>query len=133
MALLIPVSWGELLDKITILKIKSSRITDTCKLQNIRTELNLLTEVANQADNPKVIEEKAALEEVTGQLRKVNEILWDIEDAIRECEGNKDFGPHFLELARAVYKTNDKRAALKLQINQLLGSHLVEEKSYNKY
>lgn len=134
MTLLIPVSWGELLDKITILEIKSSRITDAAKLQNIRKELNLLSDVAgSQADVPGGNSKDPALDKLKEDLRRVNEALWDIEDAIRECEGRGDFGSRFLELARAVYKNNDERAALKQRINLLLGSDLVEEKSYSKY
>jgi Family of unknown function (DUF6165) len=128
MSLLVPVSWGELLDKITILQIKSERITDVKKLDNIRHELSLLVSVRNeQTVFP------AELEGLVAALRRANERLWAIEDAIRLCEKRKDFGAEFIELARAVYHNNDQRAELKYQINTLLGSSVVEEKSYQSY
>ena len=132
MRLLIPVSWGELFDKVTILEIKSSRITDSAKLKNIRNELKLLADIARQAKQQNEVD-IVTLEEVSSRLRKANETLWDIENEIRDCEREKNFGSRFIELARAVYKTNDKRAALKFQINKLLGSELIEEKSYQDY
>ncbi|MDH3328404.1 MAG: hypothetical protein OEM01_04155 [Desulfobulbaceae bacterium] len=132
MRLLIPVSWGELFDKVTILEIKSSRITDSAKLKNIRNELKLLADIARQAKQQNEVD-IVTLEEVSSRLRKANETLWDIENEIRDCEREKNFGSRFIELARAVYKTNDKRAALKFQINKLLGSELIEEKSYQGY
>jgi len=132
MRLLIPVSWGELFDKVTILEIKSSRITDSAKLKNIRNELKLLADIARQVKHQNEID-IITLEEVSSRLRKANETLWDIENEIRDCEREKNFGSRFIELARAVYKTNDKRAALKFQINKLLGSELIEEKSYQDY
>jgi hypothetical protein len=128
MSLLIPVSWGELLDKITILQIKSERMTDTVKRGNVRHELNLLVIVRDrQGPCPD------GLEELVAALRTVNEQLWDIEDAIRLCEKKQDFGAAFIELARAVYTSNDRRAALKYRINSLLGSQVIEEKSYESY
>jgi len=131
MALLIPVSWGELLDKMSILEIKFARISDGAKRRNIGHELRLLGEVVDNANLPGTVDlELIALKE---DLRRVNEALWDIEDAIRQCESSDDFGPRFVELARSVYKKNDRRAALKLRINHLLGSDLVEEKSYRPY
>ncbi|MDW7771455.1 MAG: hypothetical protein SCH71_01050 [Desulfobulbaceae bacterium] len=132
MTLLIPVSWGELFDKVTILEIKAARVTDKAKLKNIRKELQLLAAIAAQARQQNETVARS-LEEVTGQLRRVNKTLWDIEDEIRDCEREKNFGPRFIELARAVYKTNDQRAALKLEINKILGSELIEEKSYRDY
>lgn len=132
MSLLIPVSWGELFDKLTILEIKSTRITDSIKLGNIRKELNLLSDIAKQVELHNDID-KVAFGDATSRLREVNESLWDIEDEIRDCEREKNFGSRFIELARAVYKINDKRAALKYRINELLGSELVEEKSYKEY
>lgn len=119
---------GELIDKITILRIKSERISDDAKLRNIRTELDILQKT--QADAVPQSDEMTRLE---GELKAVNEALWDIEDDIRDCERAKDFGEEFIRLARAVYITNDKRAALKKEINLLLGSTIVEEKSYAKY
>lgn len=132
MAIQVPVSWGELIDKIAILEIKSERIADAAKLANVRTELAALAEMrdANLPSDQKVLATLAAL---TADIKTVNEALWEIEDDIRDCERDKDFGPRFVELARAVYKTNDRRAALKRDINMLLGSALVEEKSYQSY
>lgn len=128
MSVVIPVSWGELIDKITILEIKQSRIGDPAKLANIERELTALQAVRdkNAMDAQDITAETTA-------LRKVNEALWDIEDDIRDCERQKDFGTQFIELARAVYRTNDERAALKRQINEKRRSELVEEKSYAKY
>jgi hypothetical protein len=128
MAIMTPVSWGELLDKITILEIKQRRISDPGKLENVERELSALNGVvaeqgALHSDAPATID----------ALRDVNEQLWDIEDEIRDWERKNDFGPRFVELARAVYHTNDKRAALKRKLNDLLGSELVEEKSYQPY
>lgn len=128
MSLLIPVSWGELLDKITILQIKSERMTDAAKLANVRHELQLLAGVRDgQGLRPD------GLAELVAELRAVNEKLWAIEDAIRECERHQDFGERFVELARSVYFSNDRRAALKYRINRLMGSPVVEEKSYAAY
>ena len=128
MPILAPVSWGELLDKITILDIKAERIADADKLANVRREREALVAVAAQADTARP--EVAAL---IDDLRAVNTTLWEVEDEIRDCERAKDFGPRFVELARQVYHTNDRRAALKRDLNQLLGSELVEEKSYQVY
>ena len=119
---------GELIDKITILRIKSERISDEAKLKNVRTELDLLT--ATQKEHVPASDEMMRLQEA---LKTVNEALWEIEDDIRDCERQGDFGEEFIRLARAVYVTNDKRAALKKEINLLLGSSIVEEKSYAKY
>jgi hypothetical protein len=128
MSLLIPVSWGELLDKITILEIKSERMDDAAKLANVRRELELLMEVRNrQGESP------AGLAGLVAELRAANERLWEIEDAIRDCERQRDFGQRFIEMARSVYFTNDRRADLKFRINRLMGSQVVEEKSYTPY
>lgn len=128
MSLLIPVSWGELLDKIAILQIKAERMTDTDKLGNVRHELDLLLSVRDRE-----ISMAAGLDKLVADLRLTNERLWEIEDAIRICEKERDFGSRFIELARAVYMTNDQRASLKYRINTLLGSQVVEEKSYESY
>ncbi|HEY1379498.1 MAG TPA: DUF6165 family protein [Gemmataceae bacterium] len=120
----VPVSAGELIDKITILEIKLERIADEAKLVNVRTELEALR--AARAAVPASDE----LADLTAALKAVNEKLWDIEDAIRKCESAGDFGNRFVMLARSVYKNNDERAALKRRVNDLLGSPLVEEKSY---
>jgi len=124
----VPVSYGELIDKITILEIKSRRITDAAKLANVRNELDLLdatwrNDAASQTD---IADERA-------RLLAVNEALWDIEDRIRLKEKAQAFDAEFIELARSVYFRNDERATVKREINLKLGSHLVEEKSYQDY
>lgn len=128
MVVRIPVSWGELCDKLTILEIKQARIDDPQKLANIGRELEALRDVYSDAALP-----GAPLQELIDELRRTNEVLWEIEDDIRTCERQKDFSDRFIELARSVYRTNDKRADLKLRINRLLGSELIEEKSYEAY
>src|SRR5210317_2634485 len=125
MVVKIPVSWGELFDKLTILEIKRARIDNQQKLANINKELEALRQVCSDHQLP-----EESLQEVIDDLRRTNESLWEIEDDIRSCERNKDFSDTFVKLARAVYKTNDRRAEIKLRINQLLGSELIEEKSY---
>jgi hypothetical protein len=125
---LVEIAPGELIDKITILQIKTERIQDAAKLGHVRKELQTLLQ-ACERDLP----ESPELAQLTGQLKGVNEALWQIEDEIRECERQRDFGPQFIELARSVYQQNDKRAALKRRINELLGSRLIEEKSYATY
>jgi hypothetical protein len=126
--ILVPLSPGELLDKITILRIKSARMTDETKLRNVRTELEALEQTWREsgAAIPAVAEDEAA-------LQRVNEELWDIEDRIRDKERAGEFDAVFIELARAVYVTNDERARFKKNINVTLGSRLVEEKSYQPY
>lgn len=128
MQLLTPVSPGELLDKLTILDIKSERITDAQKLANVQHERRLLENVWRQSglENDQIVRLRA-------DLKAVNEKLWHIEDAIRDEERAGRFGERFIELARSVYVTNDERAALKKAINQTLGSKIVEEKSYQEY
>lgn len=128
MSISIPVSLGEVVDKITILQIKSERLSDAEKLKNVNNELAILTEALNRQVPP-----SDSLTELTAKLREVNSALWGIEDDIRDCEREKDFGTKFIELARSVYKRNDQRAATKKEINLLFGSCLVEEKSYAKY
>ncbi|WP_100641216.1 DUF6165 family protein [Marinobacter salexigens] len=124
----VPVSFGEVLDKITILEIKSERIKDDAKVRNVRLELDELSATWNEA-----VKDQGAIAELRKQLKAVNEELWVIEDDIRDEEAKQDFGPKFIELARAVYVTNDKRAELKKDINLALGSRFVEEKSYQDY
>jgi hypothetical protein len=126
--ILVPVSPGELVDKITILRIKAARITDPCKLHNVRVELDALEQTWHRCGAPiaAVVDDEAA-------LQRVNEALWDIEDRIRDKERDRLFDAEFIELARAVYVTNDERAAIKKRINLALGSRLVEEKSYASY
>jgi hypothetical protein len=126
--ILVPLSPGELLDKITILRIKTARILDAAKLANVRLELGLLERTWHDSRFAAVDisrEERA--------LQEVNERLWDIEDRIREKEARQIFDREFIELARAVYHSNDERAAIKKRINVALGSRLVEEKSYQVY
>lgn len=123
-----PVSYGELIDKITILEIKSRRIADPAKLANVRNELDLLNATwANDAASQTDIAAERA------RLLAVNELLWDIEDQIRLKERAQAFDQEFIELARSVYFRNDERAAFKREINLKLGSQLVEEKSYQDY
>jgi len=128
MELLIPVSPGELLDKLTILEIKLERIDDEAKLANVRREHELLSGVWAKA----AVDDEAIVS-LRDQLRKVNEALWEIEDDIRDEERDRRFGDRFIELARSVYVRNDERAALKKQVNERLGSVIVEEKSYREY
>jgi len=124
----VPVSHGELIDKITILEIKAAHIRDTGKLANVRSELELLnTTWGNDAASQIDIGRERA------QLKSVNEALWDIEDRIRLKEKSQAFDAEFIELARSVYFRNDERAAIKRQINVKLGSQLIEEKSYANY
>ena len=124
----VPVSHGELIDKITILEIKAARIADAAKLANVRVELDLLDAIwaADAAAGTDIAAERA-------KLKDVNETLWDIEDHIRVKEKARAFDAEFIELARAVYFRNDERAAFKREINEKLGSLLVEEKSYENY
>ena len=126
--ILVPVSPGELLDKITILRIKVARIEDAAKLANVKLELSLLEQTwreAGGAGHDVGADERA--------LHNVNERLWDIEDRIRDKEARQTFDRDFIELARAVYVCNDERAAIKKRINVQLGSRIVEEKSYKPY
>jgi hypothetical protein len=126
--ILVPVSPGELLDKITILRIKVARIQDAAKLANVKLELSLLEKTwqdSGAAAHDVALDERA--------LENVNGRLWDIEDRIRDKEAHQTFDREFIELARAVYICNDERAALKKRINLQLGSRLIEEKSYKQY
>ena len=124
----VPVSYGELIDKITILEIKSERIDDASKLANVRHELELL-EVTWSG----TVKSNVEIDDARARLKSVNEALWEIEDKIRVKESRKCFDEGFIELARAVYVTNDQRADIKKEINLALGSELVEEKSYQDY
>ena len=130
-SLLIPASVGELIDKITILEIKQQRISDAAKQHNIARELVALMQVVEQQQQ--LGYPVGALAELGRELSVVNQQLWGIEDDIRACERQADFGPRFVELARAVYHRNDERAAIKRRINEQCGSDLVEEKSYAAY
>jgi Family of unknown function (DUF6165) len=124
----IPVSWGELIDKITILEIKSRKITGPEALANVVKELSSLSGAAaiHVKDNP-------VLQGLKNRLSGVNQSLWQIEDDLREKEKTKQFDDEFIRLARSVYRLNDERAAIKRQVNELLRSELVEEKSYKSY
>ena len=126
--ILVPISPGELLDKITILRIKVVRMQDAAKLANVKLELSLLEQTWRDAGCA-----SPALTQEERQLHDVNERLWDIEDRIRDKEAKQSFDRDFIELARAVYVCNDERAAVKKRINQQLGSRLIEEKSYKQY
>ena len=125
-ALAIPCSLGDAADRITILAIKSERMRDPAKLANVRKELAEISEAFFTA-----VARTPEFDVLAERLKAVNEQLWEIEDAIRLCEAKGDFGPEFIRLARSVYQTNDLRAAIKREINMLLGSDLVEEKSYS--
>ena len=124
----VEVSPGELIDKITILEIKIERIEDADKLENVKLEWKILTAARDGAIKP-----TDELERLTRELKESNVHLWEIEDDIRQCEHDKDYGDKFVELARGVYMNNDKRSRLKREINELLGSRLIEEKSYAAY
>jgi len=128
MTIKVELSYGEMLDKITILQIKSERISDAGKVANVNKELSLLSDLWES-------DEKSGIDisEEFARLKKINEALWDIEDDIRDKERAKEFDEKFIELARAVYVTNDQRADIKRVINIKLGSDLVEEKSYADY
>jgi hypothetical protein len=125
---MLPVSWGEVFDKLTILHIKAEKLTDPAKLANVHKERQEIEKVVGDlsrfpAELPGLIE----------ALKAINAELWDVEDGKRDCERRQRFDEHFIALARKVYIGNDQRAALKRQINELLGSALVEEKSYQPY
>jgi hypothetical protein len=126
--ILIPISPGELLDKITILQIKAERIDDPAKVANVRNELDLLQKVWGES-----VADDAELRALGAELKAINEALWQIEDDIRDEERNKRFGARFIELARAVYVVNDDRANAKKKVNLHLDSNIVEEKSYQDY
>jgi hypothetical protein len=125
---LAPVSWGELLDKISILEIKAERMTAPAALANVRSELAQLNEIARE-----VSEKGPDLAALRASLKRINEALWQIEDDIRAKEAAGEFDARFIDLARAVYRNNDERGRLKREINRLLGSGLVEEKQYAAY
>jgi len=124
----VPISPGELLDKITILRIKATRMKDADKVANVKHELGLLEKTWKESGAAAV-----NLGTAEADLTRVNEKLWVIEDEIRDEERAKRFDEKFIELARAVYFTNDERAAIKKRVNTLLGSTIVEEKSYQQY
>ena len=124
---MVPISVGELIDKIVILEIKSERIKNANQLANIANELGALRAVRlGEVD-------RVRLDALSAELKRVNAKLWDVEDSIRECDARGDFGDDFIELARAVYRFNDERARLKKAINVESGSRLIEEKSYKSF
>lgn len=125
---MLPVSWGEVFDKLTILQIKAGRLQDVRKLSNVQRERSAIEEVVGELDRF-----PDGLQDLLVQLKEINAVLWDVEDGKRDCERRKDFGDSFVQLARKVYFGNDKRAMIKKQINELLGSAIVEEKSYQAY
>ncbi|MGB3404814.1 MAG: DUF6165 family protein [Microcoleaceae cyanobacterium] len=127
MIIQVPISLGELVDKITILELKLEYIQDKDKLSNVQKEYKLLTDVLENSM------ETSKIENLKVELKEINRKLWFIEDDIRDCERSKDFGENFITLARSVYFTNDKRAKIKKDINLQVGSDIVEEKSYASY
>ena len=128
MKLLVEVAPGELIDKITILEIKLQNMKDEAKLANVRREYEILMETFHAN-----IEETEELRSLIDALRAANQKIWDIEDEIRDLERAKNFGDQFVAVARSVYRSNDRRAAIKRRINELLNSVIIEEKSYSDY
>jgi hypothetical protein len=128
MSISVKISAGELLDKITILVIKLEKMSDPAKLSNVRKEYDLLMDVYRNE-----IVESHDLIVLRDRLKQLNERIWNTEDEIRDFERRKDFGERFVELARSAYLTNDRRSSTKREINDLLKSTLVEEKSYSAY
>ena len=124
----VPVSPGEVLDKITILEIKSERMSDPEKVANVKIELAMLHEVWAES-----VSADSVINNLHEQLKEINETLWEIEDGIRDQERAREFDERFIELARSVYRTNDRRSEIKREINLHLGSAIVEEKSYQDY
>ncbi len=128
MTVKIEVSWGELIDKVTILQIKLEEISDPTKRANIQRELEALTPAHTeaQARDPRI-------PELTAQLKALNKVIWDNEDRLRDLEREKRYEADFVACARTAYRTNDQRCAVKRTLNELLQSELMEEKSYAKY
>ena len=129
----IEVSNGEIMDKLTILAIKLQQIKDEAKLKNVQTEYDVLAPIVHGIYEALGESEKSLLQDLHKNLQDINQTLWNIEDQIRIHESKKDFEDDFVELARSVYFTNDERAEYKKKINELTGSLLVEEKSYEDY
>ena len=128
MELKVNVSAGEFLDKMTILEIKSERIKDADKLRNVDKELGLLRQTWDETPMRRV-----DISSLLADLKSVNERLWEVEDRIRLKEAARTFDDEFIELARSVYRFNDQRAGIKRELNRVLGSELIEEKSYPDY
>ena len=125
---LIPISWGELFDKKTILQIKLKNLESKSALKNVKTEYAQLSDIFNTN-----FSKNKNAKKLMSDLKKINQKLWQIEDLIREKEKNKNFDKDFIELARSVYFTNDNRSRIKRKINEVFGSELIEEKSYSDY
>ena len=125
----IPISYGELLDKLSILEIKKEKITDEDKLENVLYEFNILKKLSNEIEK----NYKNVFEDLYKRLIEINRKLWEIEDEIRILEANKDFNEKFIQLARSVYIVNDERFEQKKLINKTFGSEIMEEKQYIKY
>ncbi len=125
----IPISYGELLDKLSILEIKKEKITDEDKLENVVYEFNILKKLSNEIEK----NYKNVFEDLYKRLIEINRKLWEIEDEIRILEANKDFNEKFIQLARSVYIVNDERFEQKKLINKTFGSEIMEEKQYIKY
>ena len=123
---MVPVSWGELIDKITILEIKSTILQDRAAVGNVANELSYLS-LAFEA-----VSSYSEVQLLKSRLASINRSLWDVEDEIRMCESQSDFGENFTKLARSVYMLNDERAGVKREINLFLGSELLEEKCYGQ-
>lgn len=127
-----PIAPGELLDKITVLKIKKERINDPAKLANVKLELVLLEETLDRHFTFD-LELKGKLLKLEEQLKKSNEEIWDMGDKVRELGDSKNFGQEFIDVAYGIHLANDRRAAIKKEINLLLGSSIIEEKSYKHW
>ena len=125
---LIPISWGELFDKMTILQIKLKNLKTKSALKNVKTEYDQLSKIFD-----KNFSKNTNAKKLFSDLTKINHKLWEIEDLIRDKERNKTFDKEFIELARNVYFTNDERSRIKRNINETFGSKIIEEKSYSKY
>jgi len=128
MNILVEIAPGELIDKITILEIKIENIRDQRRLENVKHEYRILRDIYKSS-----VPESEALSVLAAKLKTINQKIWQLEDDIRDCERVQDFGPKFIGIARSVYRTNDERASVKRQINELLGSKIIEEKSYSSY
>jgi hypothetical protein len=128
MSVMVPCSWGELIDKITILEIKRERVADPGRAANIAHELGLLAAIRDRE-----LRDRGELAVLAAELAAVNRRLWDIEDSLRALEARQDFGPQFIALARSVYRENDRRSSLKRSISQLLDSDIIEEKLHTAY
>jgi len=124
----LPSSFGDAVDKMTILEIKLQRIGDGHKQENVRRELELVSKALFDS-----VKRSPEFDAISDRLKVVNSRLWDVEDAIRRCEAKQEFGDAFIRLARSVYQQNDERARLKREINILVGSVIIEEKSYARY